>query len=72
MLGVGVIYGVVVALSIALGPAPSGDAPYLNALASRPSLARADFIVFSVSDLLLVPAAFALYRVLRGSGKSVI
>jgi len=67
-----VIYGVVVALSITLGPAPSGDLPYLTTLANHPALSRADFIVFSVSDLLLVPGAFALYHALGRSAKKLV
>lgn len=66
---VGVIYWVVMALSIALGPVPSGDDAYLTTLAGHPALARSDFIVFTVSDILLVPAAFALYKMFKPSNR---
>jgi Domain of unknown function (DUF4386) len=66
---VGVVYWLVLALSIALGPVPSGNDAYLTTLAGHPALARADFIVFTLSDILLVPAAFGLYRMFKPSNR---
>jgi hypothetical protein len=66
---IGVIYWIVLVLSIALGPVPGGSAAYLTSLAGHPTLARADFIVFTISDILLVPAAFALYKMFKPSNR---
>jgi hypothetical protein len=69
---VGVLYFIGAALSIALGPAPSGDVEYLQALADRPTLARVNFAAFSLVDVLLVPATLVLYQVLRSSSRRLL
>jgi hypothetical protein len=69
---VGILYFVGAALSIALGPAPSGGEDYLKALAGHALLARVDFAAFSLVDVLLIPSWLALYVALRSTGRALL
>jgi Domain of unknown function (DUF4386) len=66
---IGVLYFVGAVLSIVIGPAPSSGPDYLTALAAHPTLSRANFAVFSLVDVLLLPAALALYAALKASSR---
>lgn len=69
---VGLLYFLGLGLSIALGPAPSSDREYLIALAGHPTLARINFAAFSLVDVLLLPAALALYQALKTSSRRLL
>lgn len=58
--GVGIIDVTGAVLSVLIGPAPLGEA-YLQALASHATVARLNFGLFVVLDLLLIPGSIALY-----------
>jgi hypothetical protein len=69
---IGLLYFAGAVMSIALGPAPSANVDYLQALADRPVLARLNFAAFSAVDFLLVPAALVLYQALRQSSRRLL
>lgn len=69
---VGALYVAGIGLSIALGPAPSGDVAYLTSLATHPDLARINFIAFGVVDLLLLPGMVGLYASLRDKSRTLM
>jgi len=69
MLGAGAIYAVSAGLSLMIGPAPSGTELYLRSVAQHLLVSRLNFGLWIVSDILLLPAVFALYLLLRPVAK---
>jgi hypothetical protein len=66
LIGVGVCYVAGTALSLLIGPAPSGAEAYLNALSGHRLLSFSNFLFFALADVLLVPSVIALYLKLKG------
>jgi hypothetical protein len=72
LLVAGLIYLAEVALGIALVSAPADSQQYLQSLANHVGLARVTYGLFSVADVLLVPAVLGLYLSLRCVGKNLM
>ncbi len=66
------IWLAVAVLSIVIGPAPSGGEAYLTSVAQHAAASQVDFGIFALSDLLLLPAALALYLALKHVGKNAM
>ncbi len=61
----GLIYIAGAALSIVIGPPPSGGEPYLRAPAGHAAVSEANFALWVLADVLLLPATLALYLALE-------
>jgi len=67
----GLAYLMITAMGPMMGVPPGNTLAWLNALAAHPKLALFDYgIVTGIADLVLIPAAFALYFALKGVSKS--
>jgi hypothetical protein len=69
LMAAGVIYGVSAVLSLIIGAAPSSAQLYLDSVARHVLASRVNFGLWIVADVLLLPAALALYLVLRSTAK---
>jgi hypothetical protein len=71
LIGAGVAFAASAVLSVVIGAAPSGDEAYLGSLADHLDASTANFGLWIVADILLIPATIALYLVLAPSAKWV-
>lgn len=69
---VGLSYLLGAILSLMIGPAPSSAVEYLDALAAHKLLSITNFVFFTLADICLIPAAIALYRILKGTNKNAM
>jgi hypothetical protein len=69
---VGISYLIGAALSLIIGPAPSGTIDYMNALASHKLISLINFAFFTLADVFLIPAAICLYYMLKSINKKAI
>ena len=69
---VGVSYLMGAVLSLMIGPAPSGAAEYMNALADHKLISLTNFAFFTLADICLIPASLALYHALKGVNKKAM
>lgn len=65
----GVGFAASAVMSVVIGAAPSGDEAYLRSLADHQNTATANFALWIIADILLIPAAIALYLVLARSAR---
>ena len=72
MVGFGLIYIVASFLNFTLAVPPSDSIAFFNSLVLHPTLARAIYILYSVSNFLLIFAAVALYLVLKQVNKNAM
>ena len=68
----GMIFIVVVILSMLLGPAPSSSEAYLQSLAINTLVARVNFGLYALSDILFIPVLLALFLSLKPINKSAM
>ena len=66
----GLVYLIIAPVGPIMGAGPSNSTTYLNALAAHPQLAFLAYGLVGLADLILVPAALALYFALRGISKN--
>lgn len=71
LLASGIIFLLVAIFSVILGPAPSSGEAYLQGLSTHVLIARLNFGLYALSDILFVPVAIALYLVLKGLNKNL-
>lgn len=68
----GVCYVVGAVISVILGPPPSGDEAYLQALAGHVVLSQINFGLFALADFGFLPAALALSLALKHLAKNAM
>ena len=71
MLLAGILVLMVVVTSNRMGPPPPGDSlAYLQSVAARPGIAMANFVLYSLSDLLVVLALPGLFLAFRRTART--
>jgi hypothetical protein len=70
IVGLSYLFGAL--LSLIIGPAPSGAVEYMDALAAHRLLSLTNFAFFTLADICLIPAAIALYHILKGTNKTAM
>jgi len=68
----GLAYAFIVGAGTMISVAPANSVQYLNALAAHASTARFEYLVTAVADLAFVPAAIALYLLLKDVSKTLV
>jgi hypothetical protein len=68
----GIIFLLVAVFSMIIGSAPSSGQEYLLALSSNVSVAKLNFGLYALSDVLFIPVALALYLSLKQVNKNAM
>jgi len=68
----GLAYALIFGAGTVVSVAPANSIQYLNALAIHASTARFEYLVTAVADLAFIPAAIALYLLLKDVSKALV
>lgn len=71
LISAGVAFAASAVISVVIGAAPSGDEAYLSSLADHQRISTANFGLWMIADILLIPATIALYLALARSARWV-
>jgi len=69
LIGAGAVYATSAVLSLVIGAAPSAAEPYLRSVSQHLIASGVNFALWDLADVLLVPAALALYFALRDTAR---